>query len=639
MLGREYLYDKVFLQEFDINNHKVQYVRLTVLDWEDNPIQHIEGQVTGGNININGKSSIRRTGSLTLVVPQVVYNITDVESLISINKKIKVELGFLNNTKYYTDYQILWFKQGIFIITNANISKSTSDISISLSLKDKMVLLNGECGGQFTHETTLSPEINDVDGSKTFTKIKTLIETAVVQIGGIPQSKVFIFDIEDRIKNTVKWNGSNSLWIKEDNSGNYQFSNIEPLYKNSYEEYQYNSNIGYQYTDFSYPVDKELIMNPGDTVVTLLDKIKNTLGNYEYFFDIDGNFIFQQIKDYVNDGSSLDNLTDAINDKYLINTSKSNKSQYTLSSQILTNISNAPVYENVKNDLILWGKQKQGNGSKKDICYHLIIDEKPIEEKEYQYVEFYKRKEEDFYRAKKGEVLKDEKGNIIEDPDPIKTSDWRNQIYFDAIINGEYNFLSTEVVEYWPQIYDVQHDCFRAEYETEGLKWLNNLPYFLDMIDTNAVNGPIADIGISKIGRRPKVLKDDDVNCLFTPRFPNLIYIQAGSETTKKERDEAMNSGSGVVQLPQSMTQSITLGAYLYPAYDAIRSVLHETSSYNETINISCIPIYHLEPNIRITVNDNDTGISGDYLIQSISLPLAFNGDMTITAQKAIERI
>jgi len=48
--------------------------------------------------------------------------------------------------------------------------------------------------------------------------------------------------------------------------------------------------VGYKLTDFTYP--GELVLNPGETVVTLLDKIAKVLGNYEYFYDIDGHFIF-----------------------------------------------------------------------------------------------------------------------------------------------------------------------------------------------------------------------------------------------------------------------------------------------------------------------------------------------------------
>ena len=43
-------------------------------------------------------------------------------------------------------------------------------------------------------------------------------------------------------------------------------------------------------TDLIYPQD--LIANAGDSVVTILDKIKNFLGDFEYFYDIDGQFIF-----------------------------------------------------------------------------------------------------------------------------------------------------------------------------------------------------------------------------------------------------------------------------------------------------------------------------------------------------------
>jgi hypothetical protein len=35
-----------------------------------------------------------------------------------------------------------------------------------------------------------------------------------------------------------------------------------------------------------------LIANSGDTVTSVLDKIKNMLGEFEYFYDIDGRFIF-----------------------------------------------------------------------------------------------------------------------------------------------------------------------------------------------------------------------------------------------------------------------------------------------------------------------------------------------------------
>jgi hypothetical protein len=62
--------------------------------------------------------------------------------------------------------------------------------------------------------------------------------------------------------------------------------------------FSYGEDIGYILTDFVYP--EELVGNAGDTVVSILDKIKETLGNYEYFYDVDGNFRFQEKKNYLN---------------------------------------------------------------------------------------------------------------------------------------------------------------------------------------------------------------------------------------------------------------------------------------------------------------------------------------------------
>jgi len=42
---------------------------------------------------------------------------------------------------------MLWFPQGIYAIIAPNISHSSSGVTISLTLHDKMAYLNGECGG------------------------------------------------------------------------------------------------------------------------------------------------------------------------------------------------------------------------------------------------------------------------------------------------------------------------------------------------------------------------------------------------------------------------------------------------------------------------------------------------------------
>jgi hypothetical protein len=49
------------------------------------------------------------------------------------------------------------------------------------------------------------------------------------------------------------------------------------------------------------------------------------------------------------------------------------------------------------------------------------------------------------------------------------------------------------------------------------------------------------------------------------------------------------------------------------------------------------VPIYYLEPNTRVHVFDEETNINGDYIVSKITIPLAYNGTMSLTATKASE--
>ena len=74
-------------------------------------------------------------------------------------------------------------------------------------------------------------------------------------------------------------------------------------------------------------------------------------------------------------------------------------------------------------------------------------------------------------------------------------------------------------------------------------------------------------------------------------------------------------------------------------AYTRARELLYTHTQWGNAISIAGIPIYYLEPNHRITVNDNVSGIHGDYLINSISLPLDISGTMTLSCSKVLENL
>lgn len=50
-----YLQDSDFLRQIDLLHLQEQYVKITILDWQEHELQDIQGIVTGGNLNLDRK--------------------------------------------------------------------------------------------------------------------------------------------------------------------------------------------------------------------------------------------------------------------------------------------------------------------------------------------------------------------------------------------------------------------------------------------------------------------------------------------------------------------------------------------------------------------------------------------------------
>ena len=378
-----YLQDKRFLKEMDLLKLKEQLVKITVLDWAENPIQEIQGKVSGGSINLDGKSSLRRTCNLTMLVDNDInVNVTSINNLISINKKIQLSIGIVNTTARYKEYPIIWYPLGIYVMINPSISRGLNGTTISTQLKDKMCLLNGECGGTLPAQTQFDQyETIDEKGNLVIEKIviSQMIRELVNHFGGEQLSKIIISDLDDQVKQVMKWTGTKPVFLITTGSQtnpSYSLTMDESVAKQyPYKQFNYGEDIGFIYTSFTFP--KELIGNAGDTVVTILDQIKNVLGNFEYFYDLDGNFRFQEIKNYLNTSKAKIEIDKIKNEDYFIDNSNG-KSVYTFDNNILVNsYSNSPQFNMIKNDYIVWGMRQTVEGNTVPIRYHLAIDSKP----------------------------------------------------------------------------------------------------------------------------------------------------------------------------------------------------------------------------------------------------------------------
>ena len=385
-MKREYPYlkDTAYMYLADTQKLQNQFVKLTLLDWKENPLQEIQGIATGGTISLNGNSAIRRTCSLNMTVQDIsTGKITDTRNLISMNKKVYVEIGITNTTNKYTEYPILWYPQGTFVFTQCSVTTGVSQgTSLSAQLKDKMCLLNGECGGTITSSVIFDryDTIDEKTGNVITTQpvISMIIKELVNHLGGEDLTNIVINDIPDKIKMVVRWLGDNPIYLVSKGSEHFLTTSFSRAKEKEgvIQMFNYGQDIGFTYEDFVW-ANGDLSANAGDSVCTILDKIKNYLGNFEYYYDIDGHFIFKEIRNYLNTTQATVELDNMTNDDYVIDIAQG-KSIYDFSdSKLITSFSHNPQYSKIKNDYVVWGIREHASGLKLPIRYHLAIDTKP----------------------------------------------------------------------------------------------------------------------------------------------------------------------------------------------------------------------------------------------------------------------
>lgn len=444
------LQDKEFLYNLNQDRHKEIYAKIISLSFDEKPQEQIEGRVTSGSINIDGTSTVRRTCNLTLIAKDV--NITDFYW--GVSNKFTLEIGLKNNiNKEYPN--IIWFKQGIYVITSFNSSLTNSNYTISINGKDKMCLLNGEIGGSLPssidfgkidiYEDTYSEvqikdytqyvankyyiyengeykislnEFNekikyytkDVLLKQDSLKLKDIIKEAVHEYGKELYHNIIINDLDNYGLELLEYRGDKPLYLLYDeaaqiytqmvidedfsigngytistcpqynnaidslNDGRYIFT-LEDGKQYSATKVEYGATAGYRTTDLTYPGD--LISSVGESLTSILDKIKNTIGAFEYFYDIDGRFIFQAKKIYSqNSWNTLVNADDNIFARDAIE-----ESPYSYSFEdvnLIQQFQNTPAINNVKNDYSIWGTRKGITGAEIPIHARYAIHNKPV---------------------------------------------------------------------------------------------------------------------------------------------------------------------------------------------------------------------------------------------------------------------
>lgn len=761
------LYDENFLLALEAKNERTVWARVTCLTSFEEPIEYIEGKVTGGSINIDGKSAVRRSFNITMIAKDV--NINDFYW--GLKTKVKLEIGLTNDidTRYP---DIIWFKQGIFVLNSFNTSLTTNNYTISLGGKDKMCLLNGEVAGSLPHSTDFGSEdsYDSETGITTHYKIpiKTIIKEAVHHFGNELWQNIIINDLDDWGLRVLEYRGNQALYLfrniesgvfiqmtmNENQSCYYADSNVEvkvnriPQYDNLFNEQnglinqatrvklslaadaniytvakiEYGGLAGNEVIDLVYPDD--LIANVGESITSVLDKLVQMLGNFEYFYDVDGRFIFQRKKNFVStDWNGIS--TDGTGEIYADSGVNDHTAYSFQGSTLITSFTNNPNLNNLRNDFTVWGVKKSQSGGK-EIPIHMryAIDEKPQRYVNYDGVEYeasddrgvheYYSFLDNIYNLDETNVLirdckteirrltqmagaslipgaldditldvlltldsfdvVDEVHDIITHKSipfnhPVKHNaqlhDWRELIYQMAKdyrrynhnlgIEGDEFFLDLsdrnpwyptgktgyeqyyiDLEGFWRELYD-PFPTDLAKYDPITHWNVNvaddpaSLIFWFDFLDTDTTLGQYS---VKAVGDRPKSINDNKVTAIYYQETPTVIF------TTEAEYNAGdIKTGYTYIWLQPYMKNLFTITSKGKSAKEQIDSMLYDYSYCIESTTIVTIPIYRLEPNTRIVVRDDESGINGQYVIDKITIPLAYNGTMNITATKAVESI
>ena len=211
-----------FLSQIDDFVNQKQYVKITLLDWQERPLREIAGEITSGSITKDGASAVRRTLNLSCTVDSNSYDIDDLKSSFAINKKIYVEVGIKNYTDKYMDptdpqnyFPILWFPQGVFFIGQLSVSASTTGLNLTITGKDKMCKLNGDIGGKFPATVVFNQmDVIDINGNVDTTNVRIydIIQECVNHYGEEDLENIIIDDVPLQIKQVMSWNSTTPIY-------------------------------------------------------------------------------------------------------------------------------------------------------------------------------------------------------------------------------------------------------------------------------------------------------------------------------------------------------------------------------------------------------------------------------------------
>ena len=236
-------------------------LNIEVLDSNQKIIDTLNCGLTGGSMSINGESDVRRTANFT-IQPTLKEKIKLTEdSLLWLNKDIKISVGLYNpRTKDYKYYPL-----GYYVYTDTSGTYDATTDNLTINCADFMKKLDGTKNGQLGSLIISYPAYEE--NEETGEPVKyNIIRSAVIET----------LEKMARITNH-----------RIDDIGTHKGI---PEYNDDWENYRKENETTWN----TIPFDQEF--SSGCSVLSILTTFRDLYPNYEMFFDMETNTFICQLK-------------------------------------------------------------------------------------------------------------------------------------------------------------------------------------------------------------------------------------------------------------------------------------------------------------------------------------------------------
>lgn len=204
-----------------------------------------------------------------------------------------------------------------------------------------------------------------------------------------------------------------------------------------------------------------------------------------------------------------------------------------------------------------------------------------------------------------------------------------------------YNIITKENDKYIERINNINNNLnnnFKLNFSNNYKYWNQNiidnpqvLLFWFDFLDTK---GDLEEYSVSNIGSRTKAINDSNVNAIYYKDTPQIIYYSNSDEIINYDK-----TGYNYVNISGPIKSSFVQSTQNISAKEMVDDCLYQYGYCTENITLATVPIYYLEPNTRVFIYDEVSHLEGEFLVNKLTIPITFNGNMSIEATKAPERL